>query len=81
MFEDRSKNRKLSDYLASKSEGFETASFGETTSGDEMVVAESSTGGNVQIFRETETSKNFEMAKIRAELIENYEKSVVSKYE
>jgi hypothetical protein len=55
MFEDRSKNKKLSDYLASKS-GIETASYGETTSGDEMVVAESSTGGNVQIFRNSETA-------------------------
>jgi hypothetical protein len=50
------------------------------TSGDEMVAAESSPGG-VQIFRDSQTSKIFDLAKHKAQQIEEYETHIVKKYE
>ena len=60
---------------------YDTASFGETTSADELAIvsAESSSGG-VDIFRESHISQQFDLARNKARDIEEYETKIVEKY-
>jgi len=69
LLEPRKNNEKLQKYLEEKSgsASYETASFGETTSADELVYKSPSQGdsssGSLEIFRQTELSRSYDQAR------------------
>ena len=73
----RKSNSKLQQYLAGSS--YDIASFGETTSADELALksGETSSSGALEIFRQSEISRNFDEAKQAAKDVEVYENKIV----
>ena len=83
MLEPRANNDRLQKYLESKNQ-YDTASFGETTSADELTIRGSSgaedSSGSIDIFRESSLSRQYDLAQSKAAEIEQYEAKVVEKY-
>jgi hypothetical protein len=70
----------LQEYLAGSS--YETASFGETTSADDLMVktGETTSSGALEIFRQSDLSRNYDEAKQAAKDVDDYEQKIVEKY-
>lgn len=73
-------NPKLQKYLEDKSVNYDTASFGETTSADELYVKSPGEDSSVEIFRQSEVARQYDKAKQAALDIETYEQVIIEKY-
>ena len=58
----RDQNNDLQKYLEAKHQAYDTASFGESTSADELAL-KSSSSGEVEIFRQSQVSKDIDKAR------------------
>jgi hypothetical protein len=66
--------------LEDKNAAYDTASFGETTSADELVMKSSSSAGEVEIFRQSPVSQKIDEAREAAVNIKVFEDKVVDHY-
>ena len=59
---------------------YESASLGETSADELILVSNSASSGDLEVYRDSEVSKQYEEAKMIAGEVEQYEKEIVEKH-